>query len=234
MKNHFFICLLIVPLFSIGQNKCIHQNLDFLRYQLTLNLHKNYTIKLETEERQFFFFKRESQYVIRESIEKTIGKKIRVGESFTFSKGFNPQDPEATTISIINECRPAIYLLYNYQLSKKFSLQQRLQQDVRFFEKSHNCYDYTNMRSRYQIELTCFIDKHFAAKLFDEIIFNTQQNKPVCTFEQNRIGTSVQTSFHKNWSVEVGYIKWLQQFSQGNGYYDRDIIRLSLNQKISL
>jgi len=234
MKNIFFYCLIIIPFFSFGQDKTLHQNLDFLRYQFTLNLHKNYTIRVEAEERQFFFEKRESQFIIRESLEKTIGNKFRLGESFTFSKSFSPQDPDATVSSIVNECRPAVYFLYTHPFSKKISLQQRLQQDIRFIETSNNFYEYTSMRSRYLIELNYLIDKHFSARLFNEILFNTQQNKPVCAFEQNRIGASIQVSLHKNWSVEIGYIKWLQQFSQGNGYYDRNILRFTLNQRISL
>lgn len=233
MKNIFF-CLLIIPFFSIGQNKTIYQNLDFLRYQLTFNLDKNYTIRFEAEERQFFFIKRESQFILRESLERTIGKKFRIGESFTFGKSFNPQDPDATVVSVVNECRPAVYILYTHPFSKKINLQQRLQQDIRFIETSNNCYAYTNMRSRYLIELNYLIDKHFSARLFNEILFNSQQNKPVCAFEQNRIGASIQISLHKNWSVEIGYIKWLQQFSQGKNYYDRNIVRLTLNQRINL
>ncbi len=232
MKKIILCVFLSVPFLSNAQGNIHHHNLQFFRYQFSLCLHNNYTLKLEAEERSFLGFRRQSQYIIRAGGEKEIYKNLTLGGSFTYSNVSNPQDPDASYTSISSEYRPSLYLTFKNQLSKKWAWQQRFQQDIRFFEEPKNCYTYSNMRSRYLMEIDYSINHNFSAKLSDELIFNTQNNKPVCAFEQNRISLAVHTQFNKSWASEISYIKWFQQFSSGNEYYDKNILRLAILHKI--
>ena len=54
------------------------------------------------------------------------------------------------------------------------------------------------------------------------------------TFDQNRIYGALNYSFKPSFSIELGYMNWYQQRSNGVDFYNRNIFRLSLFHQISL
>jgi hypothetical protein len=53
-------------------------------------------------------------------------------------------------------------------------------------------------------------------------------------FDQNRIYVGIEQGLGKGISAEIGYLYWYQQRASGNQFFERDIIRFTLNHKIKL
>jgi hypothetical protein len=53
-------------------------------------------------------------------------------------------------------------------------------------------------------------------------------------FDQNRIYLGIERGFYKGLSVELGYLHWYQQRPSVNQFFERNIIRLTVNHKTHL
>jgi hypothetical protein len=128
-------------------------------------------------------------------------------------------------------------------LTKRLIIQQRLRIDERFIHKNNgkellDGYDF-NFRFRYRLQVTYRINKLEATnatilKLSDELIVNAGKNIVYNHFDQNRIYVGIEQGINKTISAELGYLHWYQQRASGNQFFDRDIIRFTLNHKIKL
>ena len=155
----------------------------------------------------------------------------------------SPQDPNATINVVVPEKRIVQEFNLSNSLSKRLTFQQRLRIDERFIHKNNgkellDGYDF-NFRFRYRLQASYRVNKLEAPKatilkLSNELMVNAGKNIIYNQFDQNRLYVGIEQGFGKGISAELGYLHWYQQRASGNQFFDRDIIRFTLNHKIKL
>ncbi|MBX7262207.1 MAG: DUF2490 domain-containing protein, partial [Chitinophagales bacterium] len=64
--------------------------------------------------------------------------------------------------------------------------------------------------------------------LFDEVFINAGKKVQKNVFDQNRLGLAVKYNFNKTVATEISYIYNIQQKSNGDDMYNRQILRFTL------
>ena len=226
--------LLIISLSATAQKKTINQNLNYFRYQLSLVASKKSTIKVEFENRSYFFLERQNQFLTKVTLVNKLKRGLIVGNGIVYSKATAPQDPDAIKNTITLEIRPYIYLQHQISLNKKSSILSKLTEDFRFFKHEGTCYQYGNLRSRIQVEYDFEINKNFTLKAYDEVLFNFLGSKATHFFDQQRASIATQYNINSDLGIELAYQNWYQKQSDGNTYLDKNIIKATVIQKIKL
>jgi len=86
-------------------------------------------------------------------------------------------------------------------------------------------------RLRFQYQFLLWKNKNAALKVSNELMVNSGKN--VNFFDQNRIYVAYEHNFSKKLSAEIGYLGWYQQRVQFDTYFQRDIVRLTIYNKIN-
>lgn len=233
---NYSIIFIAVLISSIGysQKNIDHQSLLWTRYQLKLKIDEHWSASQELEERTYWFPWRQHQFVSRTMAQYQLGKGWNVGAGFAYFRQALPQDAHKNVSYTQPEVRPQFELGYKQQLSIKFNLQHRYWTEFRFFKPENEDFQFGNYRMRYKLELQYVPTDKITLKAYDEIFINFGKNIVYNTFDQNRIGASIQYMPLNNLGFELGYINWFQQRPSGVDYFERNIIRLTIHQTIDL
>lgn len=229
----FFFFLGLINVFA--QKTHLKQGALWFRYQLNLDLPKQFKIKSEVEER--FFVEPEvkhQQFYVRAVAGKEFKSKWFVGVGFAYF-GNASNDATNTSSLIASEYRPYLEISAKQKINGWFGINHRYKVEGRFQQKTNSAYteiiDGYNKtcRFRYQLGLE-FIpfkkdEKELRVKLTDEIMLNAGKIIGNNLFDQNRVSSAIQYNFTKNTGMELSYIFWLQQLNSGNKMYNRHIFR---------
>ena len=243
-KRLFFslLLLILVNFGAMAQKQVTSQALYWTRYYNQLHINKNMSWHNEFDNRRFFDKNKQHHLIIHTRLHYKFIKNADAAVGMTYSLQ-SPQDPILSSGLIIPELRPNQEINLSNPYSKKFTLNQRLRIDERFIRKNNGTvllsgYDF-NFRFRYRLQATYKLSKDedqtpTVLKLADEIMINAGKRIVSNHFDQNRIYAALEQGIYKNITAELGYLYWFQQRASGNQFFDRDIIRFTLNHKINL
>lgn len=227
-----------------AQKKVIHQNLLWYSYTNQLVFNEKWYLSTEFQERTFISPYAQHQFLIRTHLHRIFMKQWDASIGFCYFLQDN-NDPYSNDKLSIPELRPHIEILQK-QKFKYFTLENRLRAEFRFF---HNLTDskkdlergfsFGNFRFRYQISSSIPLVKlttnqFLKLKIAYELHINAGKNITKNIFDQHRIYAALSIDILPSLSFDAGYLNWYQQRPSGTEFYNRNIIRFVVNQKIVL
>jgi hypothetical protein len=232
------------PLTSLAQKTHIHQTQLWYGYFNTLKFSDDYRLITDVQERQFIEpVGAQGNFILRTILYKNLGNnwEIGLGPALFFN---SPQKIPSPTSTAVPEIRPTFDIL-NKQKTGKLNIGHRYRVEARFHHdvadgKLVSGYTFGNFRFRYQISADYPIIRNaekktvLAAKVYDEIHLNVGKKIVSNTFDQNRIYGGFTYNVSNAFAVDLGYLFWFQETSDGRSYYDRNIFRLAINHRIDL
>ncbi|WP_255070947.1 DUF2490 domain-containing protein [Lacihabitans sp. LS3-19] len=220
---------------SFSQKNVTNQNLFWLRFSNQTNFkNSKFFLINEVEDRRFYISNTQHHTIQHNHLHYKIKPNVDVALGQTFSWQ-NPQFPDANIKLTVPEVRPFQEINASEKINPKLIFSTRFRIDERFIRNNNGTelsdgYKF-NMRYRLRIQYQYLIWKNGSLKISDELMINSGKNTNF--FDQNRIFISYEHKFTKNTSSEIGYLRWYQQRSQFDTYFQRDIVRFSLFQKLN-
>ncbi len=231
-----------MPKLSMAQKDVTHQQLIWYAYFLTVPIDKNWSVVAEIQERHFVHPFAQHQLSLRTHLHRKLGAR-----GWEASAGFatffqSPNYPTSDLNLVVPELRPHVEFANKHTL-QKLILDHRFRAEARYFHqlnveetKLEDGYFFGSFRFRYRI-LASYpiwkINEKLVVKVIagDELM--VQAGKKVrYTFDQNRIILGLGLVVSPGLNVEATYQKWINQRETG-GYYNRDILRLTLNHRLN-
>lgn len=250
MKYFHHRFLLFVVLFFSGvsgiyaQKNLIHQTQLWYAYFNTIKFSDNYRLVSDVQERQFIEpVGAQGNFIIRSIFYKNLGNNWEAGLGCALF--FNsPQKIPSSTHTAIPEIRPTFDII-NKQKAGNLNISHRYRIEARYMHevtdgKLVDGYNFSNFRFRYQISADYPLVKNaekktiLAARVYDEVHVNFGKKIVSNTFDQNRIYGGFTYNISNAFSVDLGYLYWFQETSDGKSFYSRNIFRLGINQRIDL
>ena len=250
MKHLNHRLLLFALLFSISitgihaQKNLIHQTQLWYAYFNTLKFNDNYRLVTDVQERQFIEpVGAQGTFLIRSIFYRNLGNNWEAGLGCALF--FNsPQKIPSSTHTAVPEIRPTFDII-NKQKAGNLNIGHRYRIEARYMHevvdgKLADGYNFSNFRFRYQISADYPVIKDaekktvLSAKVYDEVHVNFGKKIVSNTFDQNRIYGGFTYNLSKAFSIDLGYLYWFQETSDGKSYYSRNIFRLGINQRIDL
>ena len=241
MYFRFALCCLLVFFVSAlhAQKNILSQDQDLLwtRYYLQLNFSPKVFWNNEADNRVFLKNFHQNQFIFHSHVHYRFNENVEAstGVSYSYQK---PANPDVVNPLGVPERRMFQELYFRQNLSNKLKLQHRLRCEERFFRRNNGIiltdgYDF-NWRYRYQIQLSYAISPSFTAKVSNELMLNFGKKIIYNTFDQNRIYAAIEGKISKNFSAELGYMRYFQQRAKANEYILRDNIRFTLYHRLNL
>lgn len=221
-----------------------HQNILWYVYINTLELNEKWQFLTDIQERHFIEPFAQHQFLFRTQANYKLGAewKSSVGMCLFYQ---SPNEPISTSQLIVPELRPHIEFT-NRQKLKWAVLSHRYRVEARYFHNTMNDklvkgYTFGNFRFRYQIGLSIPVLKQtetntelLSLKLQDEILLNAGKKILRNVFDQNRYYIGLNYRLFKNLNIEIGYLNWFQERTNGNDFYLRNIFRFTVYHFITL
>lgn len=233
--------LFISPvLFAQTEKTIIHQSMLWTRYYNMLTINEKWSINSEIDNRIFLGPVKESSVDVRFQGRYKLNEHLEMGAGVAYF--VSPIDiPDTNDKFYVRDYRLQQDVILKQNIGS-YGINNRLQLDERWIENSNKqgltSGTYLNLRLRYRLQVDHVFWKnglkYFKGIVSDELMFNIDHNAVYNTFDQNRIYIASQMGFSKSFSLEVGYLKAFQQKPNGYEYLDRDIIRITLFQKLNL
>jgi hypothetical protein len=217
-----------------------HQNLLWTRYYNQLELNTKWSIHSEFDNRIFLNPMVQNLFVVRVQGRYKVIDQTELGAGFAYFS-VATQDPD-----IDSQFNKPEYRLQQdvtmKQNSSKINVNQRFQIEERFFQNfdSQSLQGGVSfaMRFRYRLQGDYMLwdkkNQYLKTIISDEIMINTTDKIVKATFDQNRIYAGLQYGINSTLAVEIGYMNSFQQRATGVDYYDRNIIRFSIYNKLKL
>lgn len=227
-----------------AQKEQTHQKLVWFASLTTLKFDPQWAVSMDIQERRFVDPGAQHQFLVRPTAYRTLGSgwDVGVGGCIFWQ---SPQDPLSTSTLMVPELRPHVELNLRQQL-RYFRVSHRYKGEARFF---HNVQDgelaegyaFGNYRLRYRLGLDLPLIKgadrkpdRLTLRLSDEILINAGPNIVSNSFDNNRAYIGLSSNLTSSLAVEVGFQNWFQERANGRDYYNRNILRLAVAQKINL
>jgi len=234
MKAILVLLCLLTAGQNWGQKQVLHQKQIWYKYLLKIPIGESWQIRQEIDDRNFVDPSRQSQFLSRTHLQRKIGKEWSVAIGLAYFNHSLPQEPEVQHYYNVPELRTSFEISNHTHFNDKLQLHHRYWTEFRFFKKPGEAYKFNNVRIRYKLELGYELSKKFGFLVFDELHINVGNQITYNVFDQNRYGASVLYSPVKNIGIELMYINWFQQAAQGDLFYERDILRISLHHTIDV
>ena len=244
MKRNSILLLIILLsniIYAQTEKTTTQQSMFWARYYNLLSLNKNWSIHSEIENRIFTDPQtKESSVDVQFSGKYKFNEQLEVGAGWVYF--LYPVDiPETDDKFYVGEQRLKQEIIYKINRNS-FTVNNRLQLDERWLQNSNKLGltsgNIFNLRLRYRFQLEYFIwknnTKYLKAIANDEIMYNLNRKSGNTYFEQNRYYIAAQTGFNKSLSLEVGYMNSYQLRPNGYQFLDRDIIRVTLLQRLKI
>ncbi|UOB16839.1 DUF2490 domain-containing protein [Abyssalbus ytuae] len=233
LKKTLSILLSIFALAIVSAQKKIDtQHLLWGRYYLKFKL-DHYTIGYEAEERTYWFPWRQHQFLTRIHLQRNLIKNWEAGIGFAYLLQSLPHNPHITNFYNRSELRPQLEVSCKQSLFQKLNIHHRYWWEFRFYEQPNGSFRFGNNRIRYKLELKYLLLPKITLKIFDEVLFNIGKKITYNTFDQNRIGGSIQFMPDDTFGLELGYFNWFQQQKTGSDFYNRNIIRFTIHHELN-
>jgi hypothetical protein len=242
-KTHLLPLLFLLHFGLKAQTKQVtNQSLYWVRYYNQLSINKKWTWHNEFEDRRFFENNQQHHFIMHSRLHYKILQNADVAFGLTYSLQ-SPQDPNSISDLVVPEIRPVQEINYSNPTTKRLIIQHRLRIDERFIHRNDgkellDGYDF-NFRFRYRIQVSYKLSKEKSKtpttlKVADELMVNAGDKIIYNQFDQNRVYAGIEQGLNKKFAIELGYLHWYQQRASGYQFFDRDIIRLTINHKIKL
>lgn len=225
--------LVLVSARGLAQKKIISENQDLLwtRYHLTLKFSDRWKWATEADNRLFVSSFNRAQFIAHTHVHRSFGEQAEVSLGFTYSNT-NPAEPFNEHPVSTPEYRPfqELYLKHILQ-EERIHVQHRFRSEERFFIPAESKVIF-NWRFRYQIALSYILSKKWGVKLNNETFINAGKNVVFNTFDANRLYGALAFKVMKPLTIELGYLRSIQQLKSGDAYLKRDNIRFTLFHQI--
>ena len=237
MKRILIFFLIILPLFAICQKNIQHQRLVWYGYFQKVDLNDKWYIESEIQERHFVEPVAQHQLLLRSHLHRKLNSDWEVSAGFcTFFQ--NSNDPNSVVNLTVPELRPHIEFGYK-QETRKLKIEHRYRTEFRFYHdvnpertQLEDGYNFGNIRFRYRIQAVAPVYKDkLKVKISNELHINAGEKIVKNVFDQNRLYAGLSYPASDNLSIDLGYMKWFQQRSDGS-FFDRDILRLTIYHNI--
>lgn len=220
----------------MAQENVTRQNLFWMRAMVQSNFGKKLFLVNELDDRRFYKKTTQHHTIQHNHLHFRVNPNFDVALGQTFSWQ-NPQFPDASVKVTVPEIRPFQEMNAVQRINKRITFITRVRIDERFVRKNDGIqllegYNF-NMRYRLRFQYLFLLWKkqNASLKISDELMVNSGKN--VNFFDQNRIYVGYEHNFSKNLSAEIGYLRWYQQRTQFDTYFQRDILRFTLFKKIN-
>lgn len=239
-KILYFTLFIAPSLFSQTEKTTTQQSMFWARYYNILSLDEKWSIHAEIENRIFIDPTKESSFDFQFSGRYKFNEHLEVGAGWIYFL-YLVEIPDTDDHFHIGEQRLKQEIIYRINRNL-FTVNKRLQLDERWLQNSDKLGltsgNIFSLRLRYRLQLEYFIWKNYTkylkAIVNDEIMYNLNRKSGDTYFEQNRCFIAVQTGFNKSLSFEVGYMNSYQLRPNGFQYLDKDIIRVTLLQRLKI
>ena len=240
------IFITMMPLKTQAQKQIVHQSQLWYAYFNNLKFSDKYRLLTDVQERQFIKpVGAQGTFLFRSILYRNLGNNWEAGIGLArFYQ--SPTKIPSTSNLVIPEWRPTIDFV-NKTKAGAVNLSSRVRFEARYF---HNVtqdksalgdgYQFGNFRVRYQFGADYPIIKNskkkpvLSIRAYDEVMVNFGSKVVANTFDQNRIYGGFVFNASKSFAFELGYLNWFQETTDGETYYNRNIIRLGINHTINL
>lgn len=222
------------------QRQIIRQQLLWQTWNETIEFNPKWSLRAELIAREFY-----EPYSLHQRAGR-LRLHYKLNTSWNVSGGFalflqQPNDPSSTSDLAVPELRPHLEAAYQGNFGK-FTITHRYRAEQRFIRNSSgedlvNGYT-SNFRFRYRLGFEYVLlkdskERPLKLKVSEEILLNAGKNIQYNVFDNNRISVSLNYELPRNFSIELGYLNWIQQNRNGYQFYYRDIITFSIFHKIT-
>lgn len=237
MKRIIILFLIITPLLALSQKNIKHQNLIWYGYFQKIEMSKNWYLESEIQERHFIDPLVQHQLLIRTHLHRKLGNgwEASAGGCAFFQ---NSNDPGAVINLTVPELRPHVEFAYKQEL-KKSSIEYRYRTEFRFYHNTNQDrtaleqgYTFSNIRFRYRVQAVMPVYNKLKIKASNELHINAGNKIVKNVFDQNRLYAGLSYASTPNLSIDMGYMNWFQQKSDGS-FFSRDILRFTIYQNIN-
>lgn len=244
MSKIYIIFFLVVTttVLSQSEKEVKNQQLVWYTYNINWRLNNNWQLVADASQRQFINPAAQHLWSIRANFKRIINNNWDFGFGGSlFMRKLN--DPYKTNPLTVPELRPHIEFNNSQKigfgiLNGRYRIEARMYQNTKNGELSDGYY-FNNFRFRYLLGWTFPIIKKKKAsdelvfvKIQDEIMINAGSKIVRNTFDQNRIYFALNYKISNNISVETGYLNSFQQQPSGDEFFNRNILRVTIFQKI--
>ncbi|MDN3676381.1 DUF2490 domain-containing protein [Flavobacterium paronense] len=237
-----FLLLVSITVFSQSEKEVKNQQIVWYTYNVNWKLNNNWQLVTDVSERQFINPTAQHLWSVRANFKRVITANWDFGFGGSlFIRKLN--DPYKTNPLIVPELRPHIEFNNTQKLgfgtlNSRYRIEARLYQNTKDGELSDGYY-FNNFRLRYLLGWTFPIIKNkntsnelVFVKIQDEIMVNAGSKIVRNTFDQNRIYLALNYKVSNKFSIETGYLNSFQQQPIGDEFLNRNILRLTIFQKI--
>ncbi len=239
-KIIFFTLSFSTPSIAQIEKSTTYQKMFWARYYNIVSLNEKWSIHSEIENRSFISPIKQSLIDVQFSVKYKLNDQLEMGAGYAYF--LSPIDiPQTDDKFYIGEQRLKQDAVYKITRNS-FTVNNRLQLEERWLENANtkgliSGHIFT-IRLRYRLQLEYVIWKksnnYLKGIVYDEIMFNLNRKSGDTHFEQNRYYIGAQTGLNKSLSFEVGYLNSYQLKINGYQFSDRDIIRVTLLQKLKI
>ncbi|MGR3811215.1 DUF2490 domain-containing protein [Jiulongibacter sp. NS-SX5] len=213
---------------SSAQKKTLSENQDLLwtRYSISLPITAKISWTNEVDNRLFMSSWNRFQTIGHSLLHFNPEPSLTVSGGITFSNA-NPPEPFSENPTSRSEMRFNQLLTFT-QKEKKLDLSHRIRFEERFFMSNPVSEGTFNWRFRYMFTVSKPLNENLTLKLSDEVFINAGKNIVFNTFDANRLYAALNYKICAPLGVELGYLRSVQQLSDGLTYLKRDNIRFTL------
>ena len=239
-----YILCICSPIQLFAQKQKINQSKLWYAYFNHIRFSNNYRLLTDVQERHFIApVGAQGNLIFRSIVYKNLGNNWEVGAGLGLFFSGPSRIPAANTL-IIPEIRPTIDFIHR-EKAGALNINQRYRFEARYFHHVENNllvdgFGFGNFRLRYQLSFDYPIIKDakkktiITARIYDEIFLNAGNKIVANTFDQNRIYAGLACNLNTSFTLELGYLNWFQETSDGKSYFNRNIYRIGVNQLIDL
>lgn len=240
----FGVLIVSAPLKTKAQKEILHQTQLWYSYFNNLKFSNKYRLLTDVQERQFIEpVGAQGTFLFRSILYRNLGGGWEAGVGLARFYQSPTKIPTTSTL-VVPEWRPTVDFV-NKQKAGAVNLSSRFRFEARYYHqvesgKLADGYQFGNFRVRYQFGADYPIIKNsqkrpvVSIRAYDEVMVNFGSKVVANTFDQNRIYGGFIFTVSKSSNLELGYLNWFQETTDGNTYYNRNIFRLGINQTIDL
>lgn len=228
--------LLFVQLSAVcAQTSTRHQALYWTRYYLRWEVTQNISIHGEADNRRFFQpFGGQHQFIAHLHAHRRLGPAWEAWLGATLSLVY-AQQPGVAHKPLAPEYRPWQAVSFQHKIPKGM-LSHRLRWEERWMRRTSpeglapgfRFY----FRARYACSAQIPLGARLSLKAGDEVMVQAGAGLRQA-FDQNRLWGGLDFSWgKKRYNVELLYVWLWQQSTSGEMFYDRDVVRLTLGQRV--
>ena len=209
----------------------LRQWVYWTRYYLQWNVHEHWVLHAEADNRRFFEPRGgQHQFISHLHLHRQLGKKWELMGGITYSVIF-AQNPNAAPAAATGELRPWQAVSFR-QAAPKANITHRLRWEERFFSPFDPANARFAFRLRYAALFNIPLNSHWALKTGDEVMVQWGEGVRQA-FDQNRLWGGLEFTLpSKRGSIEALYLWLWQKSPSGSTTYDRDVLRLTVTQRM--